>query len=411
MAATPAQQARPFDHELADVAVAVRPDRARPVDPLLRRVGLLTITTALIVPIAIATRSDDAPSTLRTAAPASTVFLEAATDPLASAASPATMVVEIALPATDPGVTDAVVETEPTIAATDPTVGTVAPTIATAPTEAFAPATEAPTQAFAPATEAPATVAPTSPPVAAVSSTQAPTTQPPATVAPTQAPTTTLDAAALHDAAVASCTNTYEIRPSEYWILLAKRAGIKLADLLQVNAATVDTPLFAGRPICLPAGVTMPVVTVPATTAAPSTTAKPTATTTTTTIRTKPTTTTQPPVTTPATTVPKATTTTTPAAPPPANTYSRAEVEAIIRDVWPDELEDEAVRIATRESNLVPTVRNACCFGLFQIYYSVHRTWLAQLDITAAAQLYNPQANAIAAYTLYQRSGGWGPWT
>ena len=49
----------------------------------------------------------------------------------------------------------------------------------------------------------------------------------------------------------------------------------------------------------------------------------------------------------------------------------------IIRDVWPDDLEEEAIRIATRESNLIPTVKNYCCYGLFQIYYNAHRTWLA----------------------------------
>ena len=95
---------------------------------------------------------------------------------------------------------------------------------------------------------------------------------------------------------------------------------------------------------------------------------------------------------------------------PPPNTYTRAEVEAIIREVWPDDLEDEAVRIATRESNLIPTVRNYCCYGLFQLYYSVHKTWMAQMGITSASQLYDPRVNATAAYALYQRSGSWAPW-
>ena len=85
-------------------------------------------------------------------------------------------------------------------------------------------------------------------------------------------------------------------------------------------------------------------------------------------------------------------------------------MEAIIREVWPDDLEDEAVRIATRESNLNPTVRTYCCFGLFLIYWSVHRGWLSGLGVSAPSQLYDPRVNATAAYTLYQRSGGWGPW-
>ena len=85
-------------------------------------------------------------------------------------------------------------------------------------------------------------------------------------------------------------------------------------------------------------------------------------------------------------------------------------MEAIIRQVWPDDLEDEAVRIATRESNLQPGVRNYCCFGLFQIYYSVHKSWLAQMGVTCAEQLYDPLVNAHVAYTMYLRAGGWGPW-
>ena len=105
----------------------------------------------------------------------------------------------------------------------------------------------------------------------------------------------------------------------------------------------------------------------------------------------------------------KATTTTTTAAPPPTKTYTKAEVDAIIREVWPDNLEDEAVRIATRESNLSPGVRNYCCFGLFQIYYNVHKGWLAQMGVTSAEQLYDPQTNAYAALR-HVPLGGWGPW-
>ena len=94
---------------------------------------------------------------------------------------------------------------------------------------------------------------------------------------------------------------------------------------------------------------------------------------------------------------------------PPENTYSKEEVEAIIRSVFPPEEADEAVRIATRESKLVPTVRNWCCFGLFQIYFEVNQRTLAALGITEAAQLFDPWLNTQAAYALFQRSG-WAPW-
>ena len=87
------------------------------------------------------------------------------------------------------------------------------------------------------------------------------------------------------------------------------------------------------------------------------------------------------------------------------------EVQQIIRDVWPDELEERALEIAFRESRYVPTAKNFCCYGIFQIYWTVHDVWLVDIGITDDQQLYDPATNARAAYALYQRAGGWGPWT
>lgn len=100
-----------------------------------------------------------------------------------------------------------------------------------------------------------------------------------------------------------------------------------------------------------------------------------------------------------------------PAPPPVAAPRGRGggPVEQIIRDVWPDDLEDRAVAIATRESRLIPTVRNACCFGLFQIHWTAHRGWLSTIGITSSAQLFDPETNARAALALFQRDG-WSPW-
>ena len=57
--------------------------------------------------------------------------------------------------------------------------------------------------------------------------------------------------------------------------------------------------------------------------------------------------------------------------------------EAIIRDVWPDGLEDRAVLIAQRESSLQPDAYNGwCCYGLFQIYFDANRSFLASLGVT-----------------------------
>jgi len=124
---------------------------------------------------------------------------------------------------------------------------------------------------------------------------------------------------------------------------------------------------------------------------------------------------TKPPVTPAPTAAPKPPPTPAPTAPPstqppaPPNTTSRTQAAQIIRDVWPDDLEDTAIQIATRESNLIPTAHNSCCYGLFQIYYAAHKSWLASIGVTSAAQLYDPQVNANAAYALYRMSG-WAPW-
>ena len=93
--------------------------------------------------------------------------------------------------------------------------------------------------------------------------------------------------------------------------------------------------------------------------------------------------------------------------------YSQDQIEQIIRDVWPDDLEGQAIAIAKRESKLRPNVigtPNSCCYGLFQIYYRWHRVWLKKLGVTKPAQLLDPVTNARAALELYRRSAGWGPW-
>lgn len=108
---------------------------------------------------------------------------------------------------------------------------------------------------------------------------------------------------------------------------------------------------------------------------------------------------------------------------PPAPPISEAPApvlsnEEIIRAVWPDELEDHAVAIAYRESRLNCCVRTFCCFGLFQIYWTTHRSWLVDLGIVSVGQLYDPWLNARAALELYHRAdvacascSGWDPWS
>jgi hypothetical protein len=188
--------------------------------------------------------------------------------------------------------------------------------------------------------------------------------------------------------ATKACDNPYKVVKGDGWIAIAKRAGVTTKQLLAANGATAKTKLYPDRSICLPKGASV--------TAAPTTTA-PAA-----------------PAAAPAKTN-KAATPALPAAAPPTTavqvrTYTAAEVEAIIRQVWPDDLEDKAIEIAIRESKLKPTARNWCCSGLFQIYYGVHSKWLKDIGVTSADQLLDPNVNTAAAYALYQRAGSWKPW-
>lgn len=208
-----------------------------------------------------------------------------------------------------------------------------------------------------------------------------------------------------------TCSSEYEVLPGDYWILIADKVGVSLSDLLEVNGAKTETALYPGRTICMPKDAAVP--TTPAPTTVPSKPASPASTSPTTTQATPASTT---PASTPAsTTAPPTTVASTPqpttSAAAPKESYTKAEVEAIIRSVWPDNLEDEAVRIATRESGLIPTVRNYCCFGLFQMYWDVHKSWMKDAGVTSSDQLFDPVVNTYIAYSMYLRSGGWGPWT
>jgi len=319
------------------------------VDPLIRRVAALAIVVALGVPLAMTLRGGDERSSLQP--DTSTVAVGQTVAPSAAAAA-----TELA---TDPAATEAAVVQ------------------ATAP-EAAVTATAAP-----PATDAPVVEAEVSNVVAAT-----PVAAPPAVEAVAVVATELV------------CAKEYEVVAGDYWILIAKKVSLSLDEVLTANNATTKTAIYPGRTVCLPSNASAPTTVAPATTAAPATapatTAKPV---------------TAPPTTVKApTTTVKPTTTSTPAAAAPKASYGRSEVEAIIRQVWPDDLEDEAVRIATRESNLSPGVRNYCCFGLFQIYFSVHKVWLGQMGVTSAEQLYDPMTNAYVAYAMYLKAGGWGPW-
>ncbi len=158
-------------------------------------------------------------------------------------------------------------------------------------------------------------------------------------------------------ASAAGCTQHHAAKPNDSWTRLAARFGIPLSDLLTLNGARESTPLFVGDRVCV---------------------------------------------------------STRPSLATPSQSYTRKQVRSIIREVWPDELEETALYVAQRESNFVHAVvggKNNCCLGLFQIYWSVHRTWLSTIGITDPSQLLDPRTNAEAALALFRRNGNsWRPW-
>lgn len=277
-------------------------------DPLLRRLGLMVVAGALMVPVAIALR----PS----------------------------------------GRTDA-----STLLGTEQMVSQVG---LDQPTSLAAQSSETPVQA---------TVAVETSTTAAVAEPAPPNAAPVALLAAVAAP------------AEPVCAMTYTAGAGDSWYRVAEEAGISPGDLTEQNNATLQTTMFPGDLICLPAGADMPsapvrttVVKVTATTVAPIV---------------------KPPT----------------VIPPTVTSPSRTAVEQIIRDEWPSELEEKALAIAWRESRYVATAFNGtCCYGLFQIYWSVHKGWLGDVGVYSSTDLLDARKNARAAYALYQRSGGWGPW-
>lgn len=351
----------PRDDDVAAFAPVTAAERrgsrvgsARSIDPLLARVGAVAIVTTLLVPLAIGLSSGGDDDTI-----ASAEF--GATPTLVAQAAPATD--GIAGPTSseqpeflDPNSLPPAVPVNPPTSAHASELEKVASPVESSTTESASQTTLAVDSSAA---------------VAAESATE----------------TATADEGAER---LSNCAVDYTAVAGDFWLRLADAAGVPLAELLEANGATTNTALYPGSTICLPAGSTTP--------------APPTATT--------------PATTTPATTTPSTTTTsppTTSTTTPPTTVVSNTsatpeEVQQIIRDVWPDELEERALEIAFRESRYVPTAKNFCCYGIFQIYWTVHDAWLVDIGITSDQQLFDPATNARAAYALYQRAGGWGPW-
>ncbi len=158
------------------------------------------------------------------------------------------------------------------------------------------------------------------------------------------------------------CAKTYTAVPNDSWNRIASKVNVPMSLLLKVNKANTQSLLLIGDVICLPKS---------ATTKDPSTTLK---------------------------------------LKPPAKRYTVKQSTAIIREFWPDKLEDRAIAIAKRESKLNAAAYNGCCVGLFQIHWLAHRSWLKNIGVTSASQLLDARVNAKAGYAIYKRSNGWAAW-
>lgn len=340
------------------------------VDPLLVRIGGVVLALVLLVPLAMSLRPTDATiSTDSSSIPG--VSQSAATDGASAAGSGE-------LPATG-GVDDA----SSAQAVVAPTAGSVGTSTAAAVTTALAAAPT--TDALAAATTV--TDAPSSAPatttgdVAAVefSHRQDLTVDEPATVI------------AQAERTVPDCSLTYTASPGDSWYRIAGAADVAPSALLDQNNATVDTVILSGDEICLPPGATVPgpLTTTPATTPVAS----------------------SPATTSPSTPSPSTSPTTAPPVTSISAPASPAEVQQLIREIWPDDLEEHALDIARRESSFDPMADNGwCCVGVFQIYWKVHQSWLDDYGIVTRDDLFDARKNITAAYAIYQRAGGFGPW-
>jgi hypothetical protein len=185
------------------------------------------------------------------------------------------------------------------------------------------------------------------------------------------------------------CRRKYRVQPGDSWLRIAASGKMKVETLLLANGAQLSTIIHPGRELCVPEGAQMP--TPPP---APTTTVRtPTA------ARTERSSSPTAPAPTPA---PVST----------ATPLTADQVIAMIREIWPAELAERAIAIAYRESRYRPSAYNGwCCYGVFQIYWTVHRSWMAAHGVTSVNQLYDARTNITMAYQIYQRAGGWGPWT
>ena len=232
-------------------------------------------------------------------------------------------------------------------------------------------------------------------------------------VAPTVAPASDDDtssdsddeaaAAAVAEEEAPECAGTYTVVAGDYWIRFVDSSGATLDEWLAANDAAPDTELHVGDELCIPAGAQAPTPTVAETAphepATPATEAAQV----------------------PAPTAPPETS---PPPPPPVETAAPApvgnqasgrvattdEVQALIREIWPDDIEERALQIAYNEAKWRPDLHNWCCYGVFALYFDfVPANLKARYGVDDPSDLYDARTNISIAYEIYLLSG-WDPW-
>ena len=192
---------------------------------------------------------------------------------------------------------------------------------------------------------------------------------------------TAQSATAQSESSEPACGLEYTVQYGDSWYGIASRAGVKAGPLAALNGKTLSSPLKVGQVICLPQGAKRPSV---ATTTQPRTSSSSGSASSSGDMRT--------------------------VTNPSVRSYSRTEVEQIVRDIWPDNLENDALFVVERESHFNPGSRSYCCIGLFQLNWSAHKSWMANYGVTDPAQLLDPTTNARMALVARERAGSWRPW-
>ena len=235
-----------------------------------------------------------------------------------------------------------------------------------------------------------------------------------------------------------ACAGTYTVVAGDYWLRFVESSGATLEEWLDANGAEPETQMYEGDELCIPAGAQAPSApaAVAPDTAAPDTAAprppirrhtaapEPASETTTPAPRPRPRRAAPAPETTAPAPAPPAPAPTVPQGAPStegvcgalptqngSTTAGPAEVEAIIREIWPDDIEVRALCIAKREANLRPDLNNWCCYGVFALYFTyIPNDLKQQFGIDDPSDLWDARTNIALAYQIYLR-GGWDPWS